>query len=97
MILADENIPIFIIESLRKEGFEVFSVFESERGIKDEQVIQLALQYNTIPYLLAKRETHRTAIFCYHYTQKNKNKAALNEQSLYRNRTISNRNTIIIN
>ena len=46
MILADENIPALVISKLRKEGFEVVSVFEQYRGFKDEQVIAMALQLN---------------------------------------------------
>jgi hypothetical protein len=43
MILADENIPFEITQSLRIEGFEVTSIYESARGIKDEQIIEMAL------------------------------------------------------
>jgi len=49
MILADENIHGFIIKTLREAGFEVISVIESASRIKDEKVIQLALQHD---YLL---------------------------------------------
>ena len=49
MILADENIHSFIIKILREAGFEVISVQETAKGIKDENVIQLALQHG---YLL---------------------------------------------
>jgi len=46
MILADENIPFEITKSLRKEGFEVTSIYETARGIKDEQIIEMALKYD---------------------------------------------------
>lgn len=46
MILADENIHSFIIQTLRDTGFEVMSVSESAKSIKDDQVIQLALQHD---------------------------------------------------
>ena len=49
MILAGENVHSDIIKVLRGAGFDVICVIESSRGIKDEQVIQLALQNN---YLL---------------------------------------------
>jgi hypothetical protein len=44
MILADENIPFEITKSLREQGFEVTSIYETSRGISDEQVIELALK-----------------------------------------------------
>lgn len=44
MILADENIHYFIIYTLRQAGFNVVSVSELSKGIKDEQVIQWALE-----------------------------------------------------
>ena len=46
MILADENIHSFIIRELRAAGFIVVSVHELSKGIKDEQVIQWALDKN---------------------------------------------------
>lgn len=41
MIIADENIDYRIIESLRENGIEVFSVFEELRGIKDAEIIEM--------------------------------------------------------
>jgi len=49
MILADENIHGFIIKTLREADFEVISVAQTAKGIKDENVIQLALKHG---YLL---------------------------------------------
>ena len=46
MILADENIHSFIIKTLRQAGFTIISVTELSKGIKDEQVIQWALEKN---------------------------------------------------
>lgn len=46
MILADENIHITIISALRKIGFQVYSVYESNRGLKDEEIIDLARDFN---------------------------------------------------
>ena len=43
MILADENIPFEITKSLRGEGFEVTSIYETARGISDEQVIEMPI------------------------------------------------------
>lgn len=40
MILADENIHTYIVQSLREAGFEVISVTELNKGIKDEKVIE---------------------------------------------------------
>ncbi len=42
MILADENIPHDIIEALRNNDISVHSVYESNRGITDEKVIELS-------------------------------------------------------
>lgn len=44
MILADEYIHTFIIRTLREAGFDVISVGEISKGIKDEEVIQWAVQ-----------------------------------------------------
>jgi predicted nuclease of predicted toxin-antitoxin system len=46
MILADENIHIAIISSLRKIGIDVYSIYESSRGLKDEEIIELARELN---------------------------------------------------
>ncbi|MBC7389846.1 MAG: DUF5615 family PIN-like protein [Opitutaceae bacterium] len=42
MILADENIDHQLIEIIRKEGIDVYSVYEQNRGISDESVILLS-------------------------------------------------------
>ncbi|HMI59803.1 MAG TPA: DUF5615 family PIN-like protein [Puia sp.] len=64
MILADENIPSFIISSLREEGFEVFSIYESARSLKDEQVMQLAIQYDYL--LLTEDKDFGEWVFAHH-------------------------------
>ena len=64
MILADENIHSFIIKSLREEGYEIFSVNESAKSIKDEQVIQLALQYDYL--LLTEGKDFGEWVFAHH-------------------------------
>lgn len=40
MIIADENINYSLIASIRELGIEVYSVYESDRGIRDEAVIE---------------------------------------------------------
>ena len=40
MIIADENIDHSLILSIRELGIEVYSVYESERGIRDETIIE---------------------------------------------------------
>ncbi|RRA98691.1 DUF5615 family PIN-like protein [Larkinella rosea] len=40
MIIADENIDHSIIASLRSAGIEIYSIYESNRGIRDEAVIE---------------------------------------------------------
>lgn len=42
MILADENIPFSIIEALRFKGIDVYAVYEENRGISDETIIEIA-------------------------------------------------------
>jgi predicted nuclease of predicted toxin-antitoxin system len=64
MILADENIHSFIIKTLRDEGFEVVSVSESAKSIKDDQVIQLALQHDYL--LLTEDKDFGEWVFAHH-------------------------------
>ena len=42
MILADENVDQLLIEALRNNAFEVYSVAENLPGIPDEKVIELS-------------------------------------------------------
>jgi predicted nuclease of predicted toxin-antitoxin system len=44
MILADENIHSFIVKTLRQKGFEVVYINETAKGLKDERVIEWALE-----------------------------------------------------
>jgi predicted nuclease of predicted toxin-antitoxin system len=39
MIIADENIDHSLIVTIRELGIDVYSVYESDRGIRDEAVI----------------------------------------------------------
>ena len=43
MIVADENIDHSLISSIRELGIEVYSIYESERGIRDEAVMESSL------------------------------------------------------
>ncbi len=42
MILADENIFHDIIKALRDADFEVYSIYENQRGTKDIDIVQLS-------------------------------------------------------
>lgn len=64
MILADENIPIEITKSLREQGFEVTSIYETARGISDEQVIEIALKYDYL--LLTEDKDFGEWVFAHH-------------------------------
>jgi predicted nuclease of predicted toxin-antitoxin system len=64
MILADENVHGYIIETLRKEGFEVVSVAETTSGIKDDKVIELALQLGYL--LLTEDKDFGDWVFAHH-------------------------------
>jgi predicted nuclease of predicted toxin-antitoxin system len=43
MILADENISHRIIEALRNKGYEVYSIFEQNRGKTDINIASFSL------------------------------------------------------
>ncbi|WP_143309262.1 DUF5615 family PIN-like protein [Chitinophaga vietnamensis] len=64
MILADENIHSFIIQTLREAGFEVVSVTELNKGIKDEKVIEWALQHDYL--LLTEDKDFGEWVFAHH-------------------------------
>jgi predicted nuclease of predicted toxin-antitoxin system len=64
MILADENIHGFIIKALRDAGFEVVAVIEQAKSIKDEQVIELALEMGYI--LLTEDKDFGEWVFAHH-------------------------------
>jgi predicted nuclease of predicted toxin-antitoxin system len=64
MILADENVHGYIIETLRKEGFEVASIAETASGIKDDKVIELALQLGYL--LLTEDKDFGDWVFAHH-------------------------------
>ena len=64
MILADEHVHGFIITTLRNAGFEVISVRELASGIKDDQVINIALQNNWL--LLTQDKDFGEWVFAHH-------------------------------
>jgi predicted nuclease of predicted toxin-antitoxin system len=64
MILADENIHGYIIKTLREAGFEIVSVQETAKGIKDHNVIQLALQHDYL--LLTEDKDFGEWVFAHH-------------------------------
>jgi predicted nuclease of predicted toxin-antitoxin system len=64
MILADENIPFEITKSLREQGFEVTSIYETARGISDEQIIELALKHDYL--LLTEDKDFGEWVFAHH-------------------------------
>ena len=47
-ILADENVNYKIVEYLKKEGIDIISILELERGVSDYEVIKLAKNLNAI-------------------------------------------------
>ena len=42
MILADESLDLIIVETLQAHNIEVYSVFELNRGLEDEEIIELS-------------------------------------------------------
>jgi predicted nuclease of predicted toxin-antitoxin system len=42
MIIADENIDHSLIEAIREAGFDVYAIYEHQRGIADESIIDLS-------------------------------------------------------
>lgn len=43
-IIVDENIPNSVIKQLRSKNFEIFSIREELKGIKDEEIIRLSTE-----------------------------------------------------
>jgi len=64
MILADENIHGFIVRELKDAGFQVALVVEISSGIKDEQVIDLAVRNNYL--LLTEDKDFGEWVFAHH-------------------------------
>lgn len=40
--LADENIPLYTVKQLRKEGCKIISVTEEFTGLSDEKILELS-------------------------------------------------------
>lgn len=40
--LADENIPLYVVKQLRKEGYKIISVAEEFAGSSDEEILKLS-------------------------------------------------------
>jgi hypothetical protein len=56
IFLADENIPLFVIKQIRKEGCKIISVAEEYAGSRDEKILELSLK-NLPP---ANKKAHPT-------------------------------------
>ncbi len=66
VILADENIDCHIIQSLRKEGIDVFSIYENHRGLSDFAVAELSLQPPRL--ILTEDKDFADMVFAYQIT-----------------------------
>jgi len=47
-LLADENIPRTVIVTLRGKGYDTVSVYELRPGMRDEDVVELAVKERRI-------------------------------------------------
>ena len=47
-ILADENIPLVIVEKLRGIGIDVISISQTDHGINDRKIIEIARDNKSI-------------------------------------------------
>ena len=63
MIIADENIPIEIIEVLRTNKINTLSIFDDYRGISDINIIELA--QNPPQIILTEDKDFGDLIFAY--------------------------------
>ena len=64
MILADENISQEIIVAIRNIGIEVYSVYQSNRGISDEEIIKLSR--NPLRIILTEDKDFGEWVFSHH-------------------------------
>ena len=67
MIIADENIPLPIIEALVKNKIETISIFDNHRGISDTEIIKLA--QNPPKIILTEDKDFGDLIFAYNQNQ----------------------------
>ena len=47
-IVADESVDFGIISNLRRVGFSVIAIAETNPGIPDSEVLKIAVQYNAL-------------------------------------------------
>jgi len=47
-ILVDESVDYRLVKKLRTEGFDIISVLEKHRSIKDKEVLELAKKHNAV-------------------------------------------------
>jgi predicted nuclease of predicted toxin-antitoxin system len=62
-ILADENVDFRIIKELRNNQFDVISILETNRGISDKNVLQIAKDNNYL--LLTQDRDFGILVFAY--------------------------------
>ena len=67
MIIADENIPLPIIEMLFQNNLETISIFDNYRGISDIDIIELA--QNPPKIILTEDKDFGDLIFAYNQKQ----------------------------
>ena len=48
IFLANENIPLNSIKSIRESGYDISAIIEDNPGVTDEQVLKIALLENRI-------------------------------------------------
>ena len=67
MLIADENIPLPIIEMLFKNDIDTVSIFENHRGISDIDIIKMA--QNPAKIILTEDKDFGDLIFAYKQNQ----------------------------
>lgn len=64
MILADENIDHSLIADIRNAGFEVYSIYERDRGLPDEAIIEFSR--NSPRIILTEDKDFGEWVFAHH-------------------------------
>lgn len=67
MIIADENIPLPIIESLKQNNIDTTSIFDDYRGVSDIEIIELA--QNPLKIILTEDKDFGDLLFAYNQKQ----------------------------
>jgi len=67
MIIADENIPLPIINALELNGIETLSIFEKYRGISDLKIVELA--QNPPKIIITEDKDFGDLVFAFNQTQ----------------------------